>query len=77
MYRIDCVEWRRERAVKKREEERREWIGFDTTERIGWWERGTRARQFNATSSGSEGIRFCGGGGGGEAWSSVAIEVDM
>lgn len=53
------MEWRRDRAVKKSGDERRARIDFDTRDRVGWWERGTRARQFKATSSGTgrEGIR--------------------
>jgi hypothetical protein len=47
-------------VVKKRGDERTVRIGFDTRDRVGWWERGTRARQFKATSSGREGIRTCG-----------------
>lgn len=55
-----CVRRRRERVEKKRGEERREWMGLDVRERFGWSLRGTRAKQFNATSSGRPGIRLPG-----------------
>lgn len=38
----------------------RDRIGFETKLRIGWCERGTRARQFKATSFGREGIKIAG-----------------
>lgn len=33
---------------------------LETSERFGWWHRETRARQFRATSSGSDGINWVG-----------------
>lgn len=59
--------------VKKRGDERTVRIGFDTRDRVGWWERGTRARQFKATSSGREGIRT----GGSSVVVVAAAAVDM
>ena len=56
--------------MKKREEERREWMGFETKDSVGWWHRGIRARMFKPTSSGRDGINGCG-------WDSVAVAVDM
>lgn len=44
-------------------EERRERIGLHTEERIGWCDRGIRARQFKATSFGREGIKIDGSDG--------------
>lgn len=51
----------------------RDRIGFETKLRIGWCERGTRARQFKATSFGREGIKIVGSTDGGSA----AAEEDM
>lgn len=58
--------------VKKRGDERTVRIGFDTRDRVGWWERGTRAKQFKATSSGREGIST-----GGASLVVVVVAVDM
>ena len=60
--------------MKKREDERREWMGFETKDSVGWWHRGIRARMFKPTSSGRDGINGCGGCG---CWDSVAVAVDM
>lgn len=51
---MDCNS---ERAEKKIGDERRERIGLETRDSLEWWDQGTRARQFRATSSGSVGIR--------------------
>lgn len=51
----------------------RDRIGFETKLRIGWCERGTRARQFKATSFGRERIKIVGSSDGGSA----APEEDM
>lgn len=51
----------------------RDRIGFETKLRIGWCERGTRARQFKATSFGREGIKIVGSTDGGSA----AAKEDM
>lgn len=50
------MELRKERVVKKSGDERRERMGRETMERVGWYQRGTRAIQFKATSSGRDGI---------------------
>lgn len=47
--------------MKKRGVERRVRMGLETRDRVGWWERGMRAMQFRATSSGRDGIRLFGG----------------
>lgn len=52
----------------------RDRIGFETKLKIGWCERGTRARQFKATSFGREGIKIVGSSDGGSA---AAAEEDM
>ena len=57
--------------VKKRGEERREWMGFETNDSVGWWHRGSRARMFKPKSSGRDGINGCCGCG----WDSVAVAV--
>jgi len=44
--------------VKNRGVERRVRMGLETRDRVGWWQRGMRAMQFKATSSGRDGIRF-------------------
>ena len=36
-------------------------MGLETRQRVGWWHRDTRARQFKATSYGSDGISSCSG----------------
>ena len=46
--------------VKRIGEERRVRMGLETRERVGCWDRGMRPRQFNATSSGRDGIRLLG-----------------
>lgn len=43
--------------VKKTAEERRDLKAFETWQRAGWWDLGTRARMFTATSSGRLGMR--------------------
>lgn len=55
----------------------RDRIGFETKLRIGWCERGTRARQFKATSFGREGIKIAGSSDGGSAAASAAAAEDM
>lgn len=42
-------------------------MDLETRERIGCWERGRRAKQFRATSSGREGMRFSAGGSGSDS----------
>lgn len=60
--------------MKKRGEERREWMGFETKDSVGWCHRGIRARMFKPTSSGTDGIKGCCCC---CCWDSVALAVDM
>lgn len=43
-------------------------MGLETEARIGWTQRGTRARMFNATSFGKAGIRVSCSGSGVDIW---------
>lgn len=63
--------------VKKRGVERRVRKGLETRGRIGWWQRGMRAMQFKATSSGRDGIRLLGGAFGASASPSEEVGFHM
>ena len=53
-------------------------MGLETRESVGWWERGRRARQLTATSSGREGMRLLGVsvGGAGSGSGSGSVEEE-